>query len=371
MKTQKILSVCMVIGATAVQAQTASEKLYPENTTVRDYAKRDRLLIGGLEYVSPSQLHENAGMRARLEAEVQNSELRKQGTQSKLNTPSVNAGVAYGWQSLTLGLQANYLSAENNGSEALAPTEKFESKKFIPELAYTFGANFTAGIGVEYTRLDLSEKVDVSNDFNFSYNRPIAGIAYHNPKLEIGLSYTGEVQANDQGTNTNGRALGLTLAQSPSIDERDVYLPAMGTLYARGNLTDNFSLMSSVSMARYDGNVDGAVRLFDNYEYKDRLAAKLIGTYWTTARSRVSIAAEYKGAATTAVGSEESGLGYRLANLYGGTVEGILSIDRTTYLGLNASYMRGERNDLEPITGVQYAGREQSTKFAGSVTVKL
>jgi hypothetical protein len=130
-------------------------------------------------------------------------------------------------------------------------------------------------------------------------------------------------------------------------------------------------LTSSVSLARYDGNVTGAVKLFDDYKTEDRLAAKLLGTYWTSQRSRVSLAAEYKGAATSAVGSEEAGLGYRLANLYGGTVEGILSVNRKTYLGLNASYMRGERDDVESRSLVRYSAREESSKVSGFVTVKL
>lgn len=371
MKTTKIISICMFVGATAAQAQTASEGLYPVNTTVRDYAKRDRLLIGGLEYVSPSQLHENAGLRARFEGEVQNSELRKQGSESKLSTPAINAGVAYGWQSFTLGLQASFLSAENDGSEAVSVTEEFESRKVMPELAYTFGQNFTAGIGLEIAQLDVSEQLGTTNDFTFDYQRPIVGLAYHTPKWEVGVAYTGEVQEKDQLSADAQREGTLSLAQTASINERDIYLPSMGTLYARGNLTDNFSLMSSVSLARYDGNVDGAVGLFEKYENQDRLAAKLLGTYWTSARSRVSLAAEYKGAATTAVGAEESGLGYRLANLYGGTLEGVLAINRQTYLGLNASFMRGERDDLEPVSGVNYTAREESARFAGSVTVKL
>ena len=129
--------------------------------------------------------------------------------------------------------------------------------------------------------------------------------------------------------------------------------------------------MSTVSMSRYDGNVDGAVALFDQYNTADRLASKVTGTYWTPNRSRISVAAEYKGAATTAVGTEEAALGYRLANLYGGSVEGVLSLDRKTYIGLNAGYMRGERNDTLNATSERFAGTEKTAKFAGFVTVKL
>ena len=118
MKVRSILGLCLLVGATA-QAQTSSE-LYPENTTIRDYAKRDRLVIGGLEYISPAQLHENTGLRARVGADVQASKLSKDGLKSDLNTPTANVAVAYGLYHLTLGLQASYLDATNEGKAGLA-----------------------------------------------------------------------------------------------------------------------------------------------------------------------------------------------------------------------------------------------------------
>ncbi len=368
MNVRNILGICMLVG-TAAQAQTSAD-LYPVNTTIRDYAKRDRLVLGGLEYISPAQLHENAGFRARLGADVQNSKLNKLGQKSDLNTPIANAAVAYGLYSLTLGLQASYLDATNEGKN-VASTEDFKATKFRPEVAYTFGPNITAGVGVELSNLDVKEELSTLNKYSYEYQRPVAGLAFHTPKLEFGLAYAGEVQGSDKLAGKTDRVGTLSIATSNEANERAVYLPAMGTVYARGNLSDSFSLTSSVSMARYDGNVDGAVKLFDDYKNADRLAAKLLGTYWTSARSRVSLAAEYKGAATSAVGSEEAGLGYRLANLYGGTVEGILSLDRKTYLGLNASYMRGERDDVESRSALRYSAREESSKVSGFVTVKL
>lgn len=369
MKTMKFLSFCMVVGATAVQAQTESEGLYPVNTTVRDYAKRDRLLIGGLHYVSPSQLHENAGLRARVGAELQNSELKTQGTRSDLSTPIGNLAVAYGWQDWTLGVRGSYLSAKIEGRDGNPITEDFKSTKIMPEVAYTFGQYFTAGAGIEYADLEVDEQLTVNNDFRYAYSRAVAGLAYHMPSYEVGISYTSEVQTSDAlSTDREGT---LALASSGAPNERAIYLPAMGTVYARGNVTDNFSLMSSISLARYDGNVKGAIPLFEEYDNQDRLAAKLVGTFWTDARSHISLAAEYKGAATTAIGEEEAGLGYRLANLYGGTLEGVLAIDRLTYLGVNGSYMRGERSATEAVSQQRFTSKEDTTRFAGFVTVKM
>lgn len=369
MKTMKFLSFCMVVGATALQAQTESERIYPLNTTVRDYAKRDRLLIGGLEEVSPSQLHENLGLRARVEAQLQNSDMRNQGIRSDLSTPIGNIGIAYGWQDLTLGVRGSYLSATNEGRGDVQIEEDFQATKFMPEVAYTFGKYFTAGLGVEFTDLEVDEKVIETKDFRYSYNRAIIGLAYHMPSYEVGVAYTSEVQENQViSTDREGT---LALASSAGPNERAIYLPAMGTVYARGNLTDSFSLMSSVSLARYDANVKGAVPLFEEYDNQDRLAARMVGTFWTENRSHIALAAEYKGAATTAVGEEEAGLGYRLANLYGGSLEGVFAIDRMTYIGANASYLRGERSDTLEETGQRFTSKEDLTRFSGFVTVKM
>ncbi len=375
MKASNLVSLFILLGATSAYSQAAESDLYPVNTTIRDYAKRDRLLLGGLDYVSPSQLHENAGLRARLEGETQNSQLRKNGVGSDLQNPTVNAAVAYGWQDLTFGVRGSYSDAENKSTAADTSKETFKSQKVIPELAYTFGKYFTAGIGAEISKLDITENYLTQNEFNFDYTRGIAGLSYHEPAYEIGVAYTSEVQESDilsPSATRQGTALSLTAIPNQDIvNERAIFLPSTGTVFVRGNLTDNFSLASSVSMARYDGNVQGAVPLFEQYKSADRVAAKLMATYWTDARSRVSLAAEYKGAASTEIGADESGLGYRLANLYGGTLEGILAINRQTYLGLNGSFMRGERADTLTESGVRYTAREETARYAGFVTVKL
>jgi hypothetical protein len=343
---------------------------YPANTTIRDYAKRDRVQIGGLSYVSPSQLHENAGLRTRFGAEVQQSDLRLGGVKTELTTPSATASVAYGWDSLTIGLDASYLSAENDSKGLI--DESFRSTKAIPQIAYTLGSNVTIGAGAELNWLDVKEEGLREDEFSYQLTRPIAGISFHTPQYEFGLSYAGEVIASDElssGINREG-TLSLSSFTSELTGERSVYLPAQATLFARGNLTDNVSLMSSVTMSRYDGNVQGAVGLFEDYKDSDRLAAKLMGTYWTDTRSHISLAAEYKGAATTAVGSDEAGLGYRLVNLYGGSIEGAVAFNRKAYVGLLASYTRGERSDTDD-KGVIYSGQEESTRVAGFVTVKI
>lgn len=392
MKASNLVSLAILLGATSAQAQSEAD-LYPTNTTYRDYAKRDRLLLGGLDYVSPSQLHENAGLRARVEGEVMNSQLKKNGVGSDLQNPTINAAAVYGWQDLTFGVRGTYSDAENKSTSGIDNKEKFQGGKTIPELAYTFGKYFTAGVGAEIAKISITESSVTRDQFDINYSRWIGGLSYHEPAFEIGVAYTSEVHAEDDigpgaprvnqtgfglatdpAISTNLPPTGLSLSQGPRdlIDTtRAIYLPSTGTIFARGNLTDNFSLASNVSLARYDGNVEGAVQVFEQYKTADRLAARVVGTYWTDARSRISAAAEYKGGASTEIGADESGLGYRLANLYGGTLEGVLAINRMAYLGASYQFMRGERNDTVTETNDRYTAKEESQKWAGSVTVKF
>ncbi|MFW7378764.1 MAG: hypothetical protein ACOH5I_08160 [Oligoflexus sp.] len=368
-KNMMLVAAGLMLGSSMAHAIESTR--YPENTTIRPFAKRDRLLVGGLNYVSPAQLHENEGFRARFGAEMQQSTVRTGDVESELTTPQGTLELAYGWSRFTLGLGANYLSAENTGEGDLNFEESFEARKLLPQLAYTFTDNWTIGAGVEMNWLDVKEKAQTESSFDYQINRPVVGLAYTTPRFEVGLAYAAEVQET-AGLDANAQRgdVSLSLAAMPTELQRAVYLPAMTTLYGRGNVTDRVSLMSSVSMARYDGNVDGAIELFDNYKTADRLAAKVLATYWTESRSHISIAADYKGAATTAIGAEEAGLGYRLVNLYGGSLEGAYSINRQAYVGLLASYTRGERNDLSN-AGEQFSGKEDTTRFAGFVTVKM
>ena len=56
MKVLNILAISSIAALSS--AAIASVDLYPENTTYRGYAKRDRLLIGNLSNISPAQIRE-------------------------------------------------------------------------------------------------------------------------------------------------------------------------------------------------------------------------------------------------------------------------------------------------------------------------
>ena len=368
MKPLRLISCSCLIVAMPLMAQDMESTKFPENTTIRDYAKRDRLLLGSLYQISPAQLHENAGLRTRAGVTWQNIAIERGNIDSDLQSPTLTANIAYGWDRLTLALDASYLDASNDSEDAI--DEDFQSTKLIPQIAYTLTPNVSFGAGVELSTLNVTENGQNEVEFDYSITRPFLGMAYHTKTFEIGFNYSAEVQTDDTLGADERREGTLSLASLNADRKRSIYLPEMATIYGRGNLTPNFSMLSTLSMTRYDGNVEGAVQLFENYETADRLAAKLVGTYWTDKRSHISLAAEYQGATTTEIGTDEALLGYRLVNLYGASLEGALSLNRKAYIGLLASYMRGERSDTSD-AGLRYSGSEDLSRFSGFVTVKL
>lgn len=363
-----VVVAALLAVASPALAQT-EDTGYPANTTIKGYAKRDRLVIGGLDSVALSQLHEVEGFRGGVGAGTMLSKIRSGGEEDTISSPVGTVNAYYGWEHLTAGVTGSYLTAENKGSEDFS--EKFQSRKALPQLAYTFGRSITLGAGVEVNWLDVTESGTEDNKFAYTLQRPIAGLAFHTPKMEFGVTHSGEVQDSTTLSADASREGTLSLAAPLGTENtRAVYLPAETTVYGRGNVTDHVSLMSSVAMSRYDGNVDGSIELFEKYDARDRLAGKVMASYWTQARSRVTLAAEYKGGATSAIGSDETGLGYRLVNTYGGAIEGVLSLNRKTYISLLGGYSRGERDDTSN-ADVRYSAREESTRVVASMAVKI
>lgn len=347
----------------------AQELTLPENTTFRDYPKRDRLLIGGVKAIAPSQLHESVGLRVKISEEYQRTVREIEGDDITINTPQTSADLSYGWNNLTIGLGLKYADSEIDSSGETGFKEDFINRELLTQIAYTFGENITVGAALDHNWLDVKESGDTSNKFEYQYNRIIGSISYHTPKLEFGISHSGAVQESsqlDEGT----RVATLSLAANSNVDRRDIYLPAMTTVFGRGNFTDNFSMLSSISYANYDDNVRGSVFAFEDADTADLLAAKITGVYWTTARSHVSLAAEYKGGATVNNFDDETLLGYRLGNTLGATLEGVYSIDRKIYLGGLISYLQGETDiDLEDNTSISVD--ENTTRVGGFVAVKI
>ena len=264
---------------------------------------------------------------------------------------------------MTVALDASITDAENRGSGQI--DENFTTQKIIPQIAYTLNPNVTAGLGLETSFIDVEEEVSGNaTRFDYRMTRPFAGVSYHDESKEFGIMYASELITSNTGSDRNP-AETLSLVIAPSVNERAIYLPSVVTAYARGNMSDSFSMMSTVSFARYDGNVEGAIDYFDRYESTDRLAANVSGTYWTGNRSHLTLAVEYQGAANSPIGTEEQALGYRLANLYGGTLEGVLSINRRAYIGALVSFHRGERND-EGNDGLRYNASEENSRIADS-----
>lgn len=352
----------------AASASFAQELNVPENTTVRDYPKRDRLLIGSSKALTPSQLHESYGLRVKISEEYQQTISERDGNEVEINTPQTSADISYGWQSLTVGLGLKYSDAEVDADTALS--EDYINRKTVAQLAYTFGENWTLGSSLEHNWLDVRQSsVATSDSFEYEFSRLTVGLSYHTEKLEFGISRTGAAAASsvlEAGT----RGDSLSLAELGRADRRDIYLPTMTTVFGRGNLTQNFSLLSSVTVAEYDDNMRGAVSAFDDANTEDLISARVSGVYWTDSHSHITLAAEYKGGAVATGFEEESLLGYRFANTLGASLEGVFAIDRRIYLGARVAYLQGE-NDITDETGTEVAIDEQSTRVGGFIGVKI
>jgi hypothetical protein len=143
----------------------------------------------------------------------------------------------------------------------------------------------------------------------------------------------------------------------------------MLTSYVRGNISDAVSLNGRIGYSFYDADNTGTIELFDDYDNEDLLSAKFEATLWTPSRSRISLAAEYQGGATARDGIEALGLSNRIANLYGGSLAGVYSIDKTTYISLVTRYLRGEVDETN--NGINYSSREKYNTVAFSVGSKL
>ena len=209
-------------------------------------------------------------MRVKVSEQYQQTTREVDSEEVEINTPATSLELSYGWDALTIGLGFNYSDGEaNNGTEV---SEDFLSRKALAQLAYTFNNNWTVGLGQEMSWLDVTEQSNVDRSFEYKYDRTTVGLSYHTEKMEFGVAYASNVHDDDR-LNGEDRVDTLSLAKSNVITDRDIYLPATTTVYGRGNPTNNFSVLTELSYASYDENVEGSV--FDKLKVEDAMTAKI------------------------------------------------------------------------------------------------
>ncbi|MCX6123483.1 MAG: hypothetical protein NTV34_01840 [Proteobacteria bacterium] len=364
-----------VLSSLAVSgiANAAERSLFLKSGDVKGYGKRDRVFFSSDQTVAPSQLHEIYG--ARVDAGFQYDSSRSRYSEDKAKTTSPTAAVRGYWSgdALALGLGGSFSNASTSTGNAGDFSESVKSRKLLPAAALSITPNVTVGASTDVNWISINQKNNDVADQNFkSYmRRDSVGVSYHNPKLEVGVAYVTATEARMTADETVNSTTGFGLYQSAEAGARDIYLPAHGTVFARGNLTDQFSMQGTLSQVQYDANKDKAkAAIFEDYRSDDRLAGQLQGVYWMSdLATRLALTASYQGATFAPYGTVDNGLGYRDANLYGASVDGAIELRERTYLGLSVGYLRGERN--QDVGEARAVAREDRAKIATTINVNI
>lgn len=366
------LLAAMTLSSAAI-AQTESRSLFLKTAEDKGYGKRDRVFLGSDQNISPAQLHEIYG--ARLDAGLQfNNGTSRFANNEKAEFSAPSATVRGFWSGdiVAIGLGGNVSQMEVNSARASRFNEQQSSTKFLPQAAITLTPNFTFGAASDVNWMNLRQDNDTTTErgYGFYTRRESIGLSFHTPKLEIGVVHVTGSQAS--ATSSAGEpvlSFGL-LPVSTDDAERAVYAAPHNMIFARGNLTDHLSLHGSLAHTQYDDNMTGAKNEFDNYRIEDRLAAQFQAVWWLANRkTRFAVTSNFSGATYAPFGTEESSLGYRDANLYGGSADAIFSIGGRSYLGGSIGLMRGERDKVT--NGERAVAREERVKLATTLNVNL
>ncbi len=367
-------------------ASKREKSLITRSGDVKGYGKRDRVLPNSTMAQLPSQLHEVYGPRFEVGADFTSKTVKiptgSDKVRSQIQGPSVVSRVATSGDILAISLGGQYGETNQKYRTVMDGNEKVNNTKFLPAVAISMTDNLTLGVNSDFNWINSK-----AGDLNFSdklfFRRETASLSYHTPKFEVGAGYTnrsvGTFKHDDVGQaalalqSDRGNAVGFSL-NANDVEERQFYVAPQGTLFARGNMTDNFSMLGSVTHAQYDGNRSEANPVFSTYRSGDRFAGQLQTSYWFQDQaSRISLTGKYRGAAVSPIGFEENGFGYGLANTYGGAVDGQSQVADRVYLGLLLGYMRGERNNDVVLDNkdIRFAAVEEQLRVATSVSMNF
>lgn len=360
--------------AIAGTAAAAERSLLLKTNEVKDYGKRDRVFFASDQTVAPSQLHEVYGARVDAGFLYDASRSRQVGDiSSRTNAPTAAVRGYWGADVATLGLGGAFTNATTNTDNSVDTDETYQSRKLLPAVAFTVAPNFTVGASSDVNWLSLKQTNNgiADQEYDTYIHRESIGASFHTPKLEIGVAYVTPAHERMRTETDVQDTASFALYTEAEPGTRDIYLPAHGTIFARGNLTDHFSMQGVFSQVQYDNNIESSSPTFDKYRAEDRNAGQLQAVYWMRdLGTRVAATASYQGGTFAPYGTEESGLGYRNANLYGGSLDGAVQFGERTYVGLSLGYMRGERNqDLD--SGERVVAREERAKIATTINMNM
>jgi len=353
-------------------AYAEERSLFFKSTETKGYGKRDRVLLGSEQSISPSQLHEVYGARVDAGVQTNTATARYPGEKASSTSPSVTLRGFWSGDIIALGIGATGTESNLDSNNNVDFSEKQTSQKLLPAVALTVTPNLTLGASSDVNWIDIKQNSagQSSQSYEGYTRRESLGVSFHTPKLEVGVAYATPSTASLGPKNTNLEPVGFGLLSASPGAEREIYLPSHATIFARGNLTNHFSLQGAVSHVQYDNNVAGAKDSVSAYRIEDRLASQLQAVYWLSDyATRFAATGSYRGATFAPIGTEENGLGYRDANLYGLELDGAIALRKRTYLGLTFGYLRGERD--QTTDGARFVAREERTKIASTININL
>ncbi len=373
MKSIIMHSTCLAAALSLATSAFGQERsLLTQTSDVKGYGKRDRVFLGSDQTISPSQLHEIYG--ARVDAALQYSSASTRflnDEKATMTSPSVTARGFWSGDVIAVGLGANSTQGRLSSPKANDFEEQQSSLKLLPQIAFTLTNNFTIGLASDVNWMSVRNNDDsiLERDYNFYTRRESIGASFHTPKMEMGIVHATAAHAA-KSIGSNAPSVGFGLLPAPTGAERELYAPAHTTIFARGNLTDQLSMHGSLSHVQYDDNMAGAKNVFDNYRTEDRVATQLQAVWWMPNRkTRYSVTGAFSGATYAPFGTEEAALGYRDANLWGGSVDAIFAWSPKTYIGAAASFMQGERDQIT--NGEVAIADEERFKLATTLNVNL
>lgn len=374
----RIISTAAFVSALALAtgAFAADRSLILKTSDTKGYGKRDRVFFGSEQTISPSQLHELYGARVDAGFQFDSSNAKYPGESAQTNAPTAAVRGYWGGDILSFGLGGGYTNSVTATDNASDFNETVRSRKVLPSAAITVTPNITLGASSDVNWIDIKQQNNGTDDQVFTgyLHRESVGLSFHYPKLEVGVAYVTPVTSvmGAEDAPAANATYGFGLYSQESANERSIYLPAHGTIFARGNLTDHFSMQAAVSQVQLDRNVESVNPIFDRYRQDDHTAAQVQAVYWMSdLATRVALTGIYRGATYAPYGTEETGLGYRSVNLYGGSLDGAVELKERTYLGLSVGYLRGERNQDLDDDSARVSARETRAKIATTLNMNI
>ena len=355
----------------AVSTVGHAQGVLTKTSDVKGYGKRDRVQFESDQTVMPSQLHEIYGARVEAGASVRKSLIKNENDTKNVSAPIGLVNAYYGGDNLVLGIGASHQESKSDAFDK-SFREFQKTQKGIAQAAFTVANNYTLGAETVGDWVDFSQNSNAVNDREFAtfFHRETVSFSYHDPRKEFGLAYTTGVAKTLGTDDTNNNATGFGLTLPETAGERSVYAPSHYTAFARGNFTNNWSGLASVSHVQYDENVEEASAAFADYKTDDRIAGSAQAVYWLDSRrSSVSLTGVYEGATYVPADLETDAYGYKLANRYGANLTAIASIGGRKYVGLMAGYLRGERDETK--NNIQYKSSEEQTQLAPSLSLSF